>query len=100
MTDTERVIVNFTPAGNPVTHGGSGTAYANYGCRCNPCTQANRVRTQRRRLERLPDEAPRGSHGTVSTYNNWNCRCGDCLRAKSDENRESAAQRGERWALN
>jgi len=41
--------VDFTPSGKSVTHGGSGTAYAHYGCRCDECTVANTARSMRRR---------------------------------------------------
>lgn len=61
-----------------VTHG----RYSTYthGCRCAPCTEANRLysRTIRKlRLERRR-EAP---HGTLSGYKNWGCRCRACRKA-------------------
>ena len=63
-----------------MNHGGDGTAYSNYGCRCDECTEANRVRTARRRNERRaeakdPDD-PR--HGMYSFYANHGCRCDKC----------------------
>lgn len=52
----DRPIINYTPTGKPVEHGGSGSAYSNYGCRCKPCTIANTERTARGRLtEPAPD---------------------------------------------
>lgn len=79
---SDRPVVLTTPAGNPVRHGGSGSAYANYGCRCEPCTEANRVRVARRRAERSAD-APGVVHGSRSTYLNWGCRCESCTQANS-----------------
>lgn len=53
---TDRPFVTTTPGGKPVEHGGSGAAYSNYGCRCEPCTVANTERTARGRLtEPAPD---------------------------------------------
>lgn len=86
MTSDRRVVL-LTPAGNPVRHGGSGSAYANYGCRCVPCTEANRVRVVRRRAERSADD-PGVAHGTRGGYINWGCRCVPCTRANSAYRRE------------
>lgn len=82
---TERPIVHFTPGGKEVTHGGAGTAYSAYGCRCEPCTRANADRVRRRQQERRPEEMPATSkHGTYSAYVNWNCRCQRCKGAHRD----------------
>lgn len=78
-------IVNFTPSGKPVTHGGSGTAYANYGCRCEDCKKANSERASRRRRERYA-EIPPDNHGKYSTYSNWGCRCPECKEAGKKHN--------------
>lgn len=86
---SEDNIVNFTPSGKPVTHGGSGTAYANYGCRCTDCKLANTERAKRRRRERVKEEPPEDAHGKYSTYSNWGCRCDACVKAGSDHNKQS-----------
>jgi len=77
-----------------VKHGGAGTAYAHYGCRCEECTEANRKRVARRRAERTAapkdDNDPR--HGSYSFYSNHGCRCDKCRSAASKtmkERRES-----------
>ena len=75
--------VIFSPAGNPVSHGGSGSGYTNYGCRCEDCTEANTARMHRRRLERKGKKPPSDAHGQLSTYVNWWCRCPACRRAAS-----------------
>lgn len=91
---SERVVVHFTPGGKPVTHGGSGTAYANYGCRCEPCTAANLERVSRRRKERSPaDITDDRMHGKRSTYVNWNCRCEPCVEAHAEACRREAKAR-------
>lgn len=79
------VRVDFTPAGNPVNHGGSGTAYANYGCRCDECTDANTARVLRRRLERKAEDVPPQLHGKASTYTNWGCTCEPCTAANAEK---------------
>ena len=89
MTEkTYGLRVEYTPGGKPVTHGGSGTAYSNYGCRCQECTDANAARYNRRRKERealaetgkLPEWV---KHGSDSTYCNWGCRCEACTKEHS-----------------
>jgi len=72
--------VEFTLSGYKIKHGGSGAAYANYGCRCDECTEANRVRIVRRRSSRKLSEF-KGEHGKESTYTNWTCRCKSCSEA-------------------
>ena len=76
-----------------VRHGGAGTAYANYGCRCEECTEANRRRIGRRRAERMAQVRESGlpasvEHG-LSAYTNWGCRCEIC----SEANRRYCASR-------
>lgn len=81
---TERTIVHFTPGGKPVTHGGAGTAYANYGCRCEDCTLANTLKVSRRQAERRSEKLPsEDMHGKNTTYTNWSCRCEPCSAAHS-----------------
>lgn len=85
--------VDWTPGGKPVTHGGSGNAYSNYGCRCRACIDANTARYERRREERraltlageLPDDVP---HGSDSTYTNWGCMCTACTAAHAEKCRD------------
>lgn len=73
--------VDLTPAGTLISHGGTGSAYSNYGCRCIECTEANRARAERRRTERKRQGPPKDAHGSSSTYSNWSCRCVWCRRA-------------------
>jgi len=85
--------VKYTPGGKTVTHGGSGNAYANYGCRCEPCTEANTARNERRRAERyettrtdgLPENIPHGA----SAYANWGCRCDVCSLEHSQKTKNA-----------
>lgn len=44
--------VDLKPSGKPVVHGGSGSAYSNYGCRCAECTEAFVVSIYARRRAR------------------------------------------------
>ncbi len=97
--ESERTVVLYTPTGKEVTHGGSGTAYSNYGCRCEPCTEANKVRVDRRRLERINEEIPESVvHGRPGTYSNWSCRCEPCKTAWAKKCREDYASRKARKA--
>jgi hypothetical protein len=75
------VRVEYTPSGALLKHGGSGSAYANYGCRCDECKAANAARVQRRARERTSEEPAPDSHGKDSTYKNWGCRCEACIEA-------------------
>lgn len=86
----ERVMHNGRwLAPNAHDHGRSST-YSNWGCRCDPCTDAHRDFMQAKREERMKDRveidgrmtsvaAPR--HAAASTYTNWGCRCIPCLTA-------------------
>ena len=75
--------VDFTKSGKPVTHGGTGAAYAHQGCRCEECRAANTARVARRTAERAREQPP--THGKYSTYNNWGCRCEPCTKANTDK---------------
>ncbi len=79
----DRPFVKYTPSGKLVTHGGAGTAYASYGCRCDECTAANTVRIERRRRERDSREG-QFQHGSTGGYRNWGCRCGECTKANKE----------------
>jgi hypothetical protein len=71
-----------------IEHGQRRT-YNYYGCRCGPCTVANRdfvaQQTEQRRSERVEVDGrwvhPRAIHGSVSAYRNWSCRCEACTAA-------------------
>lgn len=83
----------YTPGGKLITHGGSGNAYSNYGCRCRECMDANTDRYERRREERrrlaAAGEIPAGvKHGSDSTYTNWGCTCAPCTEAHAEKCRE------------
>ena len=70
-----------------IKHGGSGIAYANYGCRCAECTEAHRIRLAKRQAERAAEAKdpndPR--HGNDSFYINHGCRCEPCKKAHSEK---------------
>lgn len=87
------VRVDFTKSGKPVNHGGSGTAYANHGCRCEECTEANARRVKRRLLERRVEALPERPHGQYSTYVNWSCRCVECTEAGRLANKKQYEKR-------
>ena len=95
MTSGGRVV-SFTPSGKPVTHGGSGHAYSNYGCRCDECRAANAARFARRKAERdmRMSDFEHGSSG----YVNWGCRCDVCAEAHSEVMAANYASRKARAA--
>ena len=68
-----------------ISHGGAGTSYTHYGCRCEDCTEANRKRVARRSAERNlePKDPNDPRHGTISFYNNHGCRCDRCKAENS-----------------
>lgn len=86
------VRVDFTKSGKPVNHG-AGTAYADHGCRCEECTEANTRRVKRRRLERRVEALPERPHGQYSTYVNWSCRCVECTEAGRLANKKQYEKR-------
>lgn len=77
-------FVEFTPSGKRVTHGGAGTAYAAYGCRCIECVEANRERARKGQAKRQEAREAGADlkHGLVSTYTNYGCRCDECKAAQ------------------
>lgn len=88
------MFVKYTPSGKKlVTHGGSGNAYANYGCRCDECKAANTKRIRRRLHERDASTLPPEAHGKYTTYTNWRCRCEACVLAGSEKNAEAYRRR-------
>lgn len=79
-------IVTHTPSGKTVKHGGAGTSYVHYGCRCLECTEANRARHVRGHESRHSREIPETvKHGKAGTYVNWGCRCEPCTKAQTDK---------------
>lgn len=67
-----------------MTPHGERTTYTYWGCRCDPCTKANRD-YQHEVIAALRNcEPPDDAHGRRSTYGNWGCRCEPCTRANSD----------------
>jgi len=77
-------------------HGGAGTAYSHYGCRCDECRAANAARKKRRDKERarlLAAGLVNPTHGEVSTYSNYLCRCDECRAAWSERCRRYKADR-------
>lgn len=76
---------------------GSRTSYT-AGCRCAPCTEANRVYIERWRRRRGVEQLQRGTfapHGTRSRYTRG-CRCDECTEANTTY--ERARRRQQRGA--
>lgn len=82
---------------------GTATEYMHFGCRCQPCYEANAARMKQEALNRKArqNEAP---HGTESGYVNWGCRCEKCtlagltaMRARLVTPPETQTRKGERW---
>ena len=98
-----RVKLEFDDQGRPILHGGSGGGYVR-GCRCEDCTEANRLRCKaqvERRRKLLARNPTVVEHGRDSTYTNWGCRCGPCTEAhstrmKSPEHKEAQRRSQER----
>lgn len=89
-TEIEPGMVTHTPAGIIIQHGGAGTAYSTYGCRCRACKSANTLRVNQRRKEREAlvkgDGLPASiQHGKSSSYRNWGCRCEACTTAHTEK---------------
>lgn len=69
---------------------GTKSRYVHDGCRCVPCTEANRDAIARKNRDRRAQTAANGGiapidpHGTASTYGNWGCRCDPCTRANAE----------------
>lgn len=80
------------PDGDP-RHGANG--YVGYGCRCQTCTEADRLRHQLMRLRHkanpLPASDPR--HGSLSGYVTYACRCDACTEANRAYQRARRARR-------
>jgi hypothetical protein len=66
------------------------------GCRCKPCTEANRIYyrgCRAKMVERLKADPTLAEHGKAATYANWGCRCDPCKAAQSAANRQQAERR-------
>lgn len=63
-----------------IKHGGTGSSYDNYGCRCQDCKAAHlaRHRANKERWRAQPKDPDDPRHGTPSFYNNHGCRCDKC----------------------
>lgn len=59
---------------------GTHAGYANHGCRCADCREAQLQHVADLRESFLRGEA-NPTHGTTSTYTNYGCRCRPCTRA-------------------
>ena len=67
-------------------HGVKNT-YREWGCRCEPCTQANSaalLAASQDRAARLAANPALRPHGVELTYVSWGCRCRPCRRAHAD----------------
>jgi hypothetical protein len=73
------------------THGTS-SGYCHHGCRCVPCTAANRDRV--RRTTQMPIREDK--HGTLLNYARG-CRCPACYDAQSASNRLTRTRRAAGW---
>lgn len=69
------------------SHGGSGSGYSNYGCRCEACVLAHRARVRRRREERKAEGVAAFVQHGLSAYTNWGCRCFTCTEANKMRSR-------------
>jgi len=76
----------------PEKHGRAST-YTNWGCRCQPCTEAQTSTFEATRRERFKRRqlvngrlvaTGNVQHGLATTYVNWGCRCPDCCRGMSN----------------
>lgn len=84
-----RVRLEVDDQGRPILHGGSGGGYIR-GCRCEECTEANRLRCKAQyehRVKLLARNHDVVEHGLDSTYTNWGCRCTPCTEAHSERMR-------------
>lgn len=98
-----RFKLDVDAQGRPIIHGGSGGGYIR-GCRCEECTEANRLRCKAQyehRKKLLARNHDVVEHGQDSTYTNWGCRCDPCTvahseRMKSPEHREVQRRSAER----
>lgn len=73
---------------------GKASSYVSYGCRCPWCIQANTLRCEEMRRNRMLGRdtetriQPNAPHGTYGGYVNWGCRCEDCTKANSQKSYE------------
>lgn len=80
------VPAGWTPP--EATHGKKATY--NRGCRCAPCTEAQRLHVRGRRagyIDRLArGDVPESFEHGISAYRNWGCRCDVCREAGRIDN--------------
>lgn len=88
-----RLDTYTTPGGRTilVPHG-TARGYT-YGCRCEPCKEANRERYREAKRRRLSRPVPGHVHGTWNGYSNYGCRCAECLTACRQRYPDAAAYR-------
>lgn len=67
--------------------------YTNHACRCDICTEGNRVRNKSNRESRYNNREqhkdgymynPYANHGTTTGYQSYGCRCPACTKASTD----------------
>lgn len=66
---------------------GTRNAYLNYRCRCQACTEANRVYTAERRKNPTGTRSKTSEHGTRGRYSRG-CRCALCTEAMTEGERQ------------
>lgn len=85
---------------NPIKHGTQG-GYTNRGCRCDLCTEANRLAGERQR--RRNGARPMGEYLADVTHHGWSrykkggCRCAICKAAAAAQKRRQRANNVERY---
>jgi len=81
----------------PAEMHGKHSTYRQYGCKCAPCVEANRVTIAAQRTARLTERilidgrlvapVPPEMHDRYTTYQNYGCRCIPCTTANSRKRR-------------
>jgi hypothetical protein len=81
-----RVLIDGRLVATGASCHGVYTTYANWHCRCWPCTDAHRLHMKRHRARRRDERVLVDGHLVAvdavvhnsSTYSNWSCRCTAC----------------------
>lgn len=93
----KRGFKSLKPLGGPRDpRHGTMTGYAYWGCRCEKCTEANRVTGIENRAQKLVNLKPE-DHGKAATYL-VGCRCDACKQAYRVAHREKVNRR-QAWKL-